>query len=112
MANASRARWRGQIESQRNSIHLPVVSCARQARQPLGLRRQSAAATALSCGRNIFELKLRPVRAKESGVALRLPPQSKTRPDCESRGKRASVVECAGRAQRRRRFRADETFSD
>jgi hypothetical protein len=63
-----------------------------------GVRRQSAAATALwrSLRRNALEnLQGRWPCPHQSGVALRLPPHSKTIED---------PMECAGRARRRRRF--------
>ena len=46
-------------------------------RARFGLRRQSAAATALSDGQRVIEVEK--TFGCESGVALRFPPQSKTR---------------------------------
>ena len=67
-------------------------------RNCFGLRRQSAAATALSKRSGSFDWSdpLGRYHTLESGVALRLPPHSKLA---------EGVLDCAGRAQRRRRFR-------
>jgi hypothetical protein len=78
-----------------------------------GVRRQSAAATALwisSERRWERRFNARHVHRIQSGVALRFPPHSKTLRVHEGPGcKRCNsgtcdVLECAGRAQRRRRF--------
>jgi hypothetical protein len=55
-----------------------------------GVRRQSAAATALSCAPDGNE-QMKSCRTHESGVALRFPPQSKTRREVTGPGSRASV---------------------
>jgi hypothetical protein len=122
---------------------------ARRTHTPYGLRRQSAASTALSHAPRSRGTS-HPARALESGVALRLPPHSKTRSAnpyalwtavtchrfrCTARtvlacpcpafgafstcsqsgvvpphskhtpGESKRPMDCAGRAQRRRRFR-------
>ena len=55
-----------------------ILEADYQASERLGLRWQSAATTPLLGGRKFLETKLT-FRACESGVALRFPPQSKTR---------------------------------
>src|SRR6478736_2958840 len=77
-------------------MRLVLFSGTLSGRNRRGLRRQSAAATALSGGRDAIESEESFVRAK-SGMALRFPPQSKTRPSLRYGGRarrsvRAGVV--------------------
>ena len=80
----------------------------RLSRERLGLRRQSAAATALSHAPDANEPPTILVRSK---AAWRFASRRSPRRFAHTRATafRASVLECAGRAQRRRRFRAHQT---
>ena len=80
----------------------------RLSRERFGVRRQSAAATAHSRALDANELPTIVVRSK---AAWRFASRRSPRRFAHTRATafRASVLECAGRAQRRRRFRAHQT---